>query len=409
MSGVRVWKLRGFALLATLAAVGCGPDDLPDDPVLLDSGVPKQDAASSKLDAAVPDAPVIPDAAPPNEDGAGGQVDVAMDPDAAGTPDGASNPDADSTPDGSATADTGPSDDSAPTADAEPSADVGNSDTTPGVDPTPCTGDEECTQGGACVTGTCRASSGLLLYWTFDDPDGSPTVSDSSGNGFDGIYISTPATDAGTGTPPSYSTEVSSTIQFVNPSCRSYDLNQRQAAQLVGALPKDVPAPLKVANNFSVSTWFRVKNMTLDTTGGSEVLSAGDAYSLRVYATQLEFSKRTDKLTAGMLDPTGGSHIQVKGNATTQLDGNWHHLAGVSTPAGMKVYLDGVLLATREPTATEPRPGADVRYDRGTDFCIGRHCNNNANYDFHGEIDDVRIYNHAMTDADVAWLASGKP
>jgi hypothetical protein len=403
-------KCRGLAVLAALVAAGCGPDELPSDPIVLDSGLPKQDAAPPKLDAAVtPDAATTPDApvdGPSNEADAGGQEDVATEPDVGMTPDADDTSDTGVVADALDTVDTAGTSDTAPAADAEP-GDTLAADTLPPVPPTPCDENTPCTE-GTCVTGTCRASSGLLLYWSFDDPDGSPTVSDSSGNGFDGTYISTPATDAGTGTPPAYSTDVSPTIQFANPSCRSYDLNQRQAALLVGALPRDVPAPLKVANNFSVSAWFRVKNMTVDTGTGSEVFSAGDVYSLRVYAAQLEFSKRTNKLTAGMLDQTGGSHVQVKGTATTHLDGNWHHLAGVATPDGMTVYLDGVLLLTK-PTATDLRAGADVRYDRGTDLCVGRHCFNNVNYDFHGEIDDVRIYNHPMTQSDVTWLASGKP
>ena len=139
---------------------------------------------------------------------------------------------------------------------------------------------------------------------------------------------------------------------------------------------------------------------------GSEILSAGDVYSLRVQATQLEFSKRVEHLT----DPAKGQHIQVKPtNITTQVDGNWHHLAGVSTPEEMSVYLDGVLLLTKLATDLDPRPGRDVRYDRGNDFWIGRHGNLSPNYDFNGDIDDVRVYSHPFTQSDVTWLASGKP
>jgi Concanavalin A-like lectin/glucanases superfamily len=143
--------------------------------------------------------------------------------------------------------------------------------------------------------------------------------------------------------------------------------------------------------------------MTLGTNMGSEILSAGDQYSMRAAATFVQMSKRTTSATGG------GSHIQVKANTTVHLDGNWHHLAGVATPAGMKIYMDGALLATLEPTATDPRAGNDVRYDRSNDFWVARHGGNGNAYDFNGEIDDVRVYSHPMTDSDVAWLASGKP
>jgi hypothetical protein len=382
----------GLALLVALAVVGCGPDNLPDDPILRDSGTAKPDAASPKLDAAItPDAGLETDT-PVSEPDAGSMEDVATEPDAGTEPDAAETPDADPAADTAEMTDADPAADTGEMADADPAADAESPDTGPVVPPTPCTGNEECTA-GICVTGTCRASSGLVLYWSFDDPDGSPTASDSSGNGLDGTFAGSDGTIA------AHSIAVPPAIQFTNPSCRSLDITKRHGAQIV-----NMPDIMRLANNFSVSAWFRVKDMILGVSNGSEVLSAGDVYSLRVMPTQLEFSKRVLN-QAG----TGGSHIQVRGNATTQLDGNWHHLAGVSTPEGMKVYLDGVLLATRLPTETDPRPGRDIRYDRGNEFWIGRHGNGNVNYDFNGDIDDVRIYSHPLTDSDVAWLASGKP
>ena len=108
-------------------------------------------------------------------------------------------------------------------ADADPAADAQSADTAPVVPPTPCNGNEECAA-GICVTGTCRASSGLVLYWTLDDPDGSPTASDSSGNGLDGTFVS------GDGTIAPFSVAVPPAIQFTNPSCRSLDITKRHGA-----------------------------------------------------------------------------------------------------------------------------------------------------------------------------------
>ena len=130
-------------------------------------------------------------------------------------------------------------------------------------------------------------------------------------------------------------------------------------------------------------------------------MSAGDQYSMGAASTFVQMSKRGTKADGG------GQHIQVKFTTMTHLDGNWHHLAGVATPEGMKLYMDGVLSATHL-ASTNPLAGSDVTYDRQNDFYVGRH-SNNASYDFNGEIDDVRIYNHPMTDSDVAWLAAGKP
>jgi hypothetical protein len=124
---------------------------------------------------------------------------------------------------------------------------------------------------------------------------------------------------------------------------------------------------------------------------------------MRAANTYVQMSKRTTKTNGD------GTHIQVRYNTTAHLDGNWHHIVGVATPEGMTVYLDGATTFATNLASANPLAGTDVRYDRTDDFFVGRHGGNGGNYDFHGEIDDVRVYNHVMTPSDVAWLFAGKP
>jgi hypothetical protein len=85
-----------------------------------------------------------------------------------------------------------------------------------------------------------------------------------------------------------------------------------------------------------------------------------------------------------------------------RLDGNWHHLAGVLDGTQMRGYFDGVLACTVTIT-TNP-----LRFDRGPDLWVGRLGNGGDNYDFDGNIDDVRIYTRALTSAEVAAVATGR-
>jgi hypothetical protein len=154
------------------------------------------------------------------------------------------------------------------------------------------------------------------------------------------------------------------------------------------------PAALKPANNLSLSGWYRATQV--DTAGG-EILSQGDNYVLRIRAASAEVVKRTIN-SAG----TGGTWITCSGAFANARDGAWHHLLGVISVTGMKLYVDGVEICTNT-------NNTNLRYDRGPDLFVGRHGQTQLTFDFDGEIDDVRIYARALSATDAAWLAQGKP
>jgi hypothetical protein len=246
-----------------------------------------------------------------------------------------------------------------------------------------CASVADCRPGLSCTNGVCALTSGLIAYYKLDEQSGT-TAADSSGNGLAATYI------GDTGLPTS-STVVPPGTLFSDPRSLLFVLANRQAVRLAA-----MPAILKPANNVTVSAWYRatiVDGPTGKPTTGSEVMSAGDQYSLRVRPTEIEFSKRTT--TNG-----NGAFVQCRQAVPNQLDGNWHHLAGVASPTGMKTYFDGVEKCTNT-------VGTDIRYDEGPDLFIGRHGNGQDNYDFDGNIDEVRIYNRALSPDEIAWLAQG--
>jgi hypothetical protein len=123
---------------------------------------------------------------------------------------------------------------------------------------------------------------------------------------------------------------------------------------------------------------------------GSELLSGGNQYLLRLNNDSIRFSRRVAGTT---------SSVQCETQSTGHLDGKWHHLAGVQTPQGMRLYVDGVQRCTNT-------RGEDIRYDGGPDLWVGRHPDSSA-YDFDGNLDDIRIYTRALGPEEILRLSQG--
>ena len=204
---------------------------------------------------------------------------------------------------------------------------------------------------------------------------------DSSGNGFNGIY-----TGAATNPLPSAMVPVPP-VRFPDPASRAFVASSRHAVRLANA-----PSALKPANNMTVSLWYRTTN--LDTghnpPAASEAISLGGNYFIRIRATDIAFTRRS----------AAGYIVCFTQNMPNHLDGNWHHVAGVLSPAGTKVYFDGIERCSNT-------NGANVSYDSNSDLFVGRHGEDETQWDFDGNLDDVRIYTRALPADEVAAIAGG--
>jgi hypothetical protein len=245
----------------------------------------------------------------------------------------------------------------------------------PGSCATTCTADEGCKPGLICPGGSCvPPPADLALYWKFDE-DAGTVARDSSGHHLDGTYGG--MVDAPVPSPMLPPT------RFTNPRSRAFLIASRQIVQLTG-----MPDLLRPANNFTLSAWYRATKVDPDGPG-SEIISGGNQYLLRLEATGLRFSKRIN-----------GSSVQCRVDFTGHLDGAWHHLAATSTTAGTRLYFDGV-------ERCSDNHGESVKYDLGNDFLVGRHGDKGTLYDFDGNIDEVRVYTRALSGAEILSLAQG--
>jgi hypothetical protein len=221
-----------------------------------------------------------------------------------------------------------------------------------------------------------------VLYWKLDEAAGT-TADDSSGHGLSGTYL--PAA-----TPPAPSPPVEPPLSFPNPRSRAFSAAQRQAV----VLPM-MPALLRPTQELTLSAWYR--GLEVDREGAaSDLISGGDTYRIRLRTDRIEAHKRG----AGSVIPLDAG---CSGAAPGHLDGKWHHVALVIGSPDIALYLDGQRLCTT------PNFNRAFLYDRGTDFVVGRHGNEDARFDFDGNIDDVRVYVRALAPARVASLALRSP
>jgi hypothetical protein len=240
---------------------------------------------------------------------------------------------------------------------------------------TQCGSNAECQMGFSCSNGACTVTPGRpLLQWSFDETDGSQ-ASDSSGNGFHGVYggmvgIPTPSLDV-----PS--------LKFANPRSRAFVATSRQLVRL-----SPLPAAFKVSNGVTLTAWFRATS--IDSTGYAELISVGDGYLLIMSRAQVAIMKRI----AGTTYPWAPASI------TSHLDGRWHHVAGVASAAGLKLYFDGVERAST-------KDGTELAYSSTPELVVGRDPDARYGYYFDGNLDEVRVYTRVLTPTEIAALAAG--
>ena len=243
---------------------------------------------------------------------------------------------------------------------------------------TSCSNSAQCNPGYSCSGSSCQPLGGLVLYWRLDEVNGT-TALDSSGGGRNGSYTGV----TGTPTPST----LTAPVQFSNPRSRLFDGASRHAVRLAA-----MPAAIKPTTALTASVWYRTNAVDFgESIDASEIISGGDSYILRLRADGIEFTVR---------DSSGHQKL-VCGNVNGHLNNGWHHVAGVLSPTGLRIFFDG-----SERCASAGN--YNVSYDQGPDFWVGRHGNGDTPYDFIGHIDDVRIYNRNLSAQEIERLAQGR-
>ena len=212
------------------------------------------------------------------------------------------------------------------------------------------------------------SQAGLVGYWKFDEGTGTSTV-DSSGNNNVGTLVSSPSwTTSGckVGNCLSFSA-TNQNVNVGNPSSIQFDLN----------------------TPFSVAFWVKLPTNTASIGFARKTATI---HGLGWYVWSWNGSNHL----AFNIYPSPNTNIGV-GSTGVITDNNWHHAVaiydGTSNRSGMKLYIDGIINATGTALATT---GSIINTTNITFSAAG---GGGA-----GLLDDMRIYNRALSAAEIMAL-----
>jgi len=213
-----------------------------------------------------------------------------------------------------------------------------------------------------------RVSPPLITWQKFDDGAGS-TAQDSSGNGNVGTAVGGPTWMAG----------------------------RHATAMLFDGSDDEVEIPYNPALNpedaFTVAAWI---NLSVGGTGHRAVLSGRDDFPSRGYILYVQ-PDNTPSLWLGYGNVNGWTG--VTGPVLTE--SQWVHVVGTYASGELALYVDGALAA--ENTA------ATFGINTEQELLIGAGSNEGPDHDyyFEGMIDDVRIYDKALSEVEVGTIMDG--
>jgi len=224
-------------------------------------------------------------------------------------------------------------------------------------------------------------NQGLVGYWTFDGPDMLTNVRDRSGQGNHGSLVGQTSTTSVQG-------KLGQALRF-NGSAGSGDYVN------IGDKLNTLAVP------FTLSAWMYT-NTPLGSTQG--IVETDQGGSPSVYSGAILFKQiTTGKVGVQYGDNTACSSagIRAKVGTTVLTVGKWYHVVGVVRGAtDMDIYVNGV----DDGGSYSGSGGSMVNTTGSLRLGTFTDCSGTGNYSINGGVDDVRIYNRALSATEVKQL-----
>ena len=215
---------------------------------------------------------------------------------------------------------------------------------------------------------------GLVGHWTLNEGTGT-TSSDASGNNLTSVWTNTPV--------------------WTNAIVRT-GLNFDGTTQVIAVNSTSTLSP--GTNDFSIALWFKT-GVNFGAAFSSMVWrygsSANNLFAIGIAPDNKLFSYYRDNGVNSLnLGTTAAGH------GATVNDNSWHHVAWIRVGTYAEKYLDGAYVASVTNSSI-----TNIIMTAGNQMDIGK-CSGNANF-WGGAMDDIRIYNRALTSAEVKQLYGG--
>ena len=220
------------------------------------------------------------------------------------------------------------------------------------------------------------ASADLIGHWMLDG-DGT----DASSNGLHGTINGNVVPTADKFDNPN------SAMRFGGASADSISIGDPPALQLAGAM--------------TLSAWVMLDSLN---TNNARIFSKAGGGGARSWSLNIEASSGGVANPATFqISPTGAANISISSPEPLPTD-EWVHMAGVYKPnEAMELYVNGELKVRN----TTGIPASQFSNNSRT-VLIGNR-NNCSNCGWLGSIDDVRIYDHALTQGEILSAMKGEP
>lgn len=222
---------------------------------------------------------------------------------------------------------------------------------------------------------TTRFESGIIGYWHFDEGTATSTY-DASGQGNAGTAVNSPTWASGS------SCKAGGCLSFAGASSQYVTIGDPSAGVL----------DFGSAGDFSIAGWFKRAS---GISGTETLVSKRDA----AVATNAGYEiglRSTGNLYARIAD--GTTSILTTDDGASKADGSWHLFAVIFDRDGnVTRYIDGVAYGSADGESSANTINNDIA------FKIGSRTSGVSETDnpFTGPIDEVRIYNRALTAAEV--------
>ncbi len=151
------------------------------------------------------------------------------------------------------------------------------------------------------------------------------------------------------------------------------------------------PATLKLTGSMTLEAWVLATGNPAD---DGQIIAKSDSYSPLV-GWQFKTTPDTGKRTFGIGVSANGSSITQRYSKTVLALNTWYHVAGVYNASAqtLDIYVNGVL---DDGVLSGTVPG--VQFDPNTSVTLGKR---SGGFYFKGTIDEVRVYNRALTQAQI--------